>query len=81
MTMHDLHDLSAKLRERGRQVPAYPMPADIEDVTVVRAVVRNGVSVDLIRLLLTDIRASVTSLDGLSGPIPRSAEPTTAFHH
>ena len=77
----DLHDLSAKLRERGWQVPAYPMPADMEDVTVMRVVVRNGVSMDLIRLLLADIRTSVTYLDGLSGPIPRSSEPKTAFHH
>jgi glutamate decarboxylase len=77
----DLHDLSAKLRERGWQVPAYPMPADIEDVTVMRVVVRNGVSMDLIRLLLADIHASVTYLDGLSAPIPRSSEPKTAFHH
>jgi glutamate decarboxylase len=77
----DLHDLSAKLRERGWQVPAYPMPADMDDVTVMRVVVRNGVSMDLIRLLLADIRTSVTYLDGLSGPIPRSSEPKTAFHH
>ena len=52
----DLHDLSAKLRERGWQVPAYPMPADIEDMTVMRVVVRNGVSMDLTRLLLDDMR-------------------------
>jgi glutamate decarboxylase len=77
----DLHDLSAKLRERGWQVPAYPMPADIEDMTVMRVVVRNGVSMDLIRLLLDDIHTSVTYLDGLSAPIPRGAEPTTPFHH
>jgi len=77
----DLHDLSAKLRERGWQVPAYPMPADIEDMTVMRVAVRNGVSMDLIRLLLADIHASVTYLDGLSAPIPRSSEPKTAFHH
>jgi glutamate decarboxylase len=57
------------------------MPADMEDVTVMRVVVRNGVSMDLIRLLLADIRTSVTYLDGLSGPIPRSSEPKTAFHH
>jgi glutamate decarboxylase len=77
----DLHDLSAKLRERGWQVPAYPMPADIEDMTVMRVVVRNGVSMDLIRLLIDDIHASVTFLDTLNAPIPRPEAPATPFHH
>jgi glutamate decarboxylase len=77
----DLHDLSAKLRERGWQVPAYPMPADIEDLTVMRVVVRNGVSMDLIRLLIDDIRSSVSFLNGLSAPIPRPEGSATPFHH
>ena len=67
----DLHDLSGKFRERGWQVPAYPMPADIEDMTVMRVVVRNGVSMDLINLLIDDMRSDVAFLDGLSGPIPQ----------
>ena len=67
----DLHDLSAKLRERGWQVPAYPMPADIDDMTVMRVVFRNGVSIDLTRLLLDDMRGALTFLDALSGPMPK----------
>lgn len=77
----DLHDLSAKLRERGWQVPAYPMPADIQDTTVMRVVFRNGVSIDLTRLLLDDITASLQFLDTRPGPMPRTATPTTPFHH
>jgi glutamate decarboxylase len=77
----DLHDLSAKLRERGWQVPAYPMPADIQDTTVMRVVFRNGVSIDLTRLLLDDITASLQFLDTRLGPMPRTANPTTPFHH
>ena len=78
----DLHDLSAKLRERGWQVPAYPMPADIEDMTVMRVVFRNGVSMDLIDLLLDDMRDAVKFLDALSGPMPKVDETRkAAFHH
>jgi glutamate decarboxylase len=75
----DLHDLSAKLRERGWQVPAYPMPANIEDMTVMRVVVRNGVSMDLVDLLVEDIGAAVAALDR-SGARKEGA-PRQAFHH
>jgi glutamate decarboxylase len=78
----DLHDLSGKLSERGWQVPAYPMPASIEDMTVMRIVVRNGVSMDLVNLLLDDMRTTVAFLDGLSGPLPRERDrPKAVFHH
>jgi glutamate decarboxylase len=77
----DLYDLSAKLRERGWQVPAYPMPADITDVTVMRVVFRNGVSMDLTRMLLDDIAAAIASLDKLPAARPDTVDPPIAFHH
>ncbi|MCQ4119795.1 glutamate decarboxylase [Rhodococcus tibetensis] len=40
-------DVSHELRARGWQVPAYTMPADAEDVAVLRIVVREGFSADL----------------------------------
>jgi glutamate decarboxylase len=76
----NLHDLSAKLRERGWQVPAYPMPADIEDMTVMRVVFRNGVSIDLTRLLLDDITTSRQFLGARPAPMPPSAA-AAPFHH
>jgi len=75
----DLHDLSGRLRERGWQVPAYPMPADIEDMTVMRVVVRNGVSMDLIDLLADDIRAAVDVLERSGGSQEKAR--AQAFHH
>jgi len=77
----DLHDLSNHLRQRGWQVPAYPMPPDIEDLTVMRVVVRNGVSMDMAHLLLHDIRTSTEYLDALEGPLPREAKPRGGFRH
>ncbi|MEE2057676.1 glutamate decarboxylase [Rhodococcus artemisiae] len=40
-------DISHELRARGFQVPAYTMPADAEDVAVLRVVLREGFSRDL----------------------------------
>jgi len=77
----DLYDLSAKLRERGWQVPAYPMPAAIEDIIAMRVVFRNGVSTDLTRMLLDDIAAALTFLEALPARLPRPAGSASVFHH
>jgi glutamate decarboxylase len=77
----NLHDLSAKLRERGWQVPAYPMPADIQDMTVMRVVLRNGVSMDLTRLLLDDLTTSMKFLDASPVLMPKAETAATPFHH
>ena len=78
----DLADLSERLRHHGWQVPAYPMPADIEDVTVMRVVVRNGLSMDLAGLFVEDVQRSVAYLDQLVGPMPReSTGHAPTFHH
>jgi glutamate decarboxylase len=77
----DLYDLSGKLRERGWQVPAYPMPAGMEDVTVMRVVFRNGVSMDLTRMLLDDIAAALRFLDALPARMPKTEGSEVAFHH
>src|SRR5215510_1309805 len=47
-----LYDLADRLRVKGWQVPAYPMPADREDLVVQRVLVRHGVSRDLVALLV-----------------------------
>jgi glutamate decarboxylase len=77
----DLYDLSAKLRERGWQVPAYPMPANLRDLTVMRVVFRNGVSMDLTRMLIDDIASALHFLEALPGRIPKTEASGTAFHH
>jgi glutamate decarboxylase len=55
-------DLSERLRTRGWLVPAYTFPADLEHVAVLRIVVRNGFSMDLADLLLSDIQRHVRML-------------------
>jgi glutamate decarboxylase len=50
------------LRVKGWQVPAYPMPANREDLVVQRALMRLGVSRDLAGLLMDDLRSAVRQL-------------------
>lgn len=78
----DIYDLSEKLRSRGWQVPAYPMPADATDVDIMRIVFRNGVSRDLCDLLLDDIAHAVREFESLAEPLPHAAtRVTTTFDH
>jgi glutamate decarboxylase len=72
-----LHDLSARLRERGWQVPVYPMPANLEEMLVMRVVVRNGFRMDLAEIFMRDLARAISELDdGGGAPVQRSA-----FHH
>ncbi len=49
-------DMSEMLRHRGWLVPAYTMPADCEDMAVMRIVAKAGFSHDMSDLLLDDMR-------------------------
>ena len=57
------------------------MPADIQDMTVMRVVFRNGVSIDLTRLLLDDLVAAMQFLDARPAPTPPTETAATPFHH
>ena len=72
-------DVSRRLRERGWQVPAYTFPADREDLAVLRIVVRNGFSHDLMGLFLADLRRLLPELEKQAEPTPR--EMAVSFRH
>ncbi len=71
-------DVSRELRSRGWQVPAYTMPSNLEDLAVLRVVVRNGFSRDLGEILLADLRRTVQELEEHGGHPGRRPE---AFRH
>ena len=52
---YTVFDVSHELRARGFQVPAYTMPADAEEIAVLRIVLREGFSRDLAYKLGKDI--------------------------
>jgi glutamate decarboxylase len=60
-----VYDVSDRLRMRGWQVPAYTFPENLEDMAVLRIVVRNGFSMDLANLLLDDLRTQIEALEHL----------------
>lgn len=63
-----LYDLSDGVHTEGWQVPAYTMPKDMEDVIIMRVVVRQGTSKDLADLLLQDMRVNIDRLNQLEEP-------------
>ncbi|SMC04789.1 glutamate decarboxylase [Sulfobacillus thermosulfidooxidans DSM 9293] len=76
-----LEDLSFVLRERGWQVPAYPLPPTMQDVTIMRIVVRNSFSMDMAQLFLDDLNRAVAYLQGLDHPFPQALRQHKPFHH
>jgi glutamate decarboxylase len=78
---YSLYDLADRLRVRGWQVPAYSMPADREDLVIQRILVRNGVTRDLIELLLEDFKRCFDYFE--KHPAAHMADPEEAsgFHH
>jgi glutamate decarboxylase len=76
---YTVFNLSARLRERGWLIPAYRYPKDLEDLAILRVVVRNSFSRDLSDLLVDDIERAVKDL-GANPPNPnRQLRP--GFHH
>ena len=63
-----LYDLSDGVHTEGWQVPAYTMPKDMEDIIIMRVVVRQGTSKDLADLLLQDLRVNIERLNKLEEP-------------
>ncbi len=65
-----LFDLQDKLMQSGWMVPAYTMPKDIEEMVVMRIVVRQGMSRDMADMLIEDITNAVAELEKLEYPTP-----------
>jgi glutamate decarboxylase len=79
VTNYTVFEVSRGLRERGWQVPAYTLPADLQDVAVLRIVVRNGFSPDLADILLDDLARVIDDVARLAAPPPISRP--QGFHH
>ena len=80
VTNYTVFEVSRALREHGWQVPAYTLPANLEDVAVLRIVVRNGFSHDMADILLGHLRRAIDEdLSRLAAPPPISRP--QGFHH
>jgi glutamate decarboxylase len=75
---YSVYDVSDRLRMRGWLVPAYRMPPDIEDMTVLRVVVRNGFGRDLASMLVADLERELAYLEAHGGQLGAT---TGGFRH
>src|SRR5438270_3146710 len=55
----NLADVSRRLRERGWIVPAYTLPPNAENITLLRMVVKEDFSRDMVDMLAHDVRAAI----------------------
>src|SRR5271166_4184378 len=78
---YSVFDISDALRAWGWQVPAYTLPPALDDVSVLRVVVRNGFSRDLAKMLLTDLTNVTERLATAAGPGLGPSEKRQSFHH
>src|SRR6201995_3931764 len=82
VTNYTVFDVSARLREFGWLIPAYTFPENRQDRSVLRVVVRAGMTSDMGDLFLADLRTQTELLESLDGPMPgRRAEELQSFRH
>jgi len=82
VTKYTVFDVSARLREFGWLVPAYTFPENRTDLSVLRVVVRGGLTTDMADLFLADVRKQTEWLEALEQPLPkRRPEETESFRH
>jgi glutamate decarboxylase len=77
---YTVYDLSDKLRENGWQVPAYTMPPKVDDLAVLRIVVREGFSRDMADMLMKDLKAAIEHFESQQGHKPAPAKTTGKAH-
>jgi glutamate decarboxylase len=69
----DLNALSYRLREHGWIVPAYTLPPNAQHITVLRMVIKENFSRDMVDMLAHDIHAELHRLMSGPGARPRLA--------
>lgn len=58
-----LYDLADRLLMKGWQVPAYPLPEDLRDITIQRVVCRADLSHDMVELFIRDLETAIKDLN------------------
>jgi len=76
---YSVFDVSDQLRQAGWLVPAYTFPENLQDMSVLRIVVRAGMTAEMADLLLDHLREKTEFLQSLTAPLP--SEGRVAFSH
>jgi glutamate decarboxylase len=77
----NLFDLSDRIRMRGWQIAAYSMPANRQDLVIMRILVRHGVSRDLADLLITDLKSCMAYFEKNPVTHKGTEETSGSFKH
>ena len=59
---YNLYDLSERLRLRGWLVPAFSLPPQVQNIVVMRIMVRQGFTIDMAELLVQDMKRNIDFL-------------------
>jgi glutamate decarboxylase len=79
---YTVFDVSDRLRQNGWLVPAYTFPENRQDLSVLRIVVRAGMTHEMADLLLEHLHDETKFLESLDRPMPGTdPERRQAFHH
>jgi glutamate decarboxylase len=73
--------LSERLRSRGWLIPAYTLPPDCEQISVLRFVLRAGFTRDMADQLLDDLERAVDWFQHLPSPMPEPVLSERPFCH
>jgi glutamate decarboxylase len=67
---YNVFDVSDRLRQHGWLVPAYTFPANRQDLSALRIVVRSGMNHEMAYLLLDHLEEETSFLQSLQSPLP-----------
>ena len=76
-----LYDRADRLLMKGWQVPAYPLPADLQDTIIQRIVCRADLSHNLAELYLRDLKAAIEDLNNARVLNQKSKTGVQGFTH
>ncbi|WP_427814983.1 glutamate decarboxylase (plasmid) [Enterococcus sp. 22-H-5-01] len=78
----NLYDLADRLQMKGWQVPAYPLPEDLDEVVIQRFVCRGDFGMNMADALIRDLNASITELNKANVSMHANEGPhTQGFTH
>lgn len=78
---YTLFDLGDRMRQRGWQLPAYTLPANVSDVAVQRVLVRQGFSRDMAALFIKDFRQAIVHFDKHPVSVPLTEQEAGGYKH
>jgi glutamate decarboxylase len=79
---YTVYDVSDRLRQNGWLVPAYSFPENRQDLSVLRIVVRAGMTHEMATLLLEHLADETKFLESLDREMPgQDPDRRTAFSH